>query len=59
MDKTPLKNLGDIGGVAIEIWTMDEGYYFSNVFVGTDADEAEKYRDSHWASKKDIEVSAQ
>lgn len=56
VDKTPLKNLGDVGGVAIEIWTMDEGYFFDNVLVGSDADEAEKYRVSEWAPKKDIEV---
>lgn len=55
VDKTPLKNLGDVGGVAIEIWTMDEGYFFDNVLVGSDADEAEKYRVSEWAPKKDIE----
>ena len=56
VDKTPLKNLGAIGGVAIEIWTMDEGYYFSNIFVGTDKEQAAKYRQSHWAAKKEIEV---
>ena len=56
VDETRLKNMVDVGGAAIEIWTMDEGYYFSNIYVGNDADEAEKYRDSHWSSKKDIEV---
>ncbi|KAK9788860.1 hypothetical protein WJX73_002315 [Symbiochloris irregularis] len=54
-DETPLKNLADIGGVAIEIWTMDDSYYFSSIYVGTDADKAEEHRTTYWAPKKEIE----
>ena len=48
--------MGSIGGVAIEIWTMDEGYIFSNLFIGNDAAEAEQKRTSLWAPKKEAEV---
>ncbi len=56
LDESPLANLGSIGGVAIEIWTMDEGYLFSNVLIANDAAEAEQKRTSLWAPKKEAEV---
>ena len=59
LDEAPLTNLGSIGGVAIEIWTMDEGYLFSNVLIANDAAEAEQKRTSLWAPKKEAEVGIQ
>ena len=56
MDETPLRNLGRIGGAAIEIWTMDEGYYFSNIYIGSDESKAASYREQYWTPKKGVEV---
>ncbi|KAL3157665.1 hypothetical protein ABBQ32_012105 [Trebouxia sp. C0010 RCD-2024] len=54
-DKEPLKNLGPIGAVAVEIWTMDQGYYFDNVLVTNDAEKAKEYREKYWQPKHEIE----
>ena len=56
VDETPLKNMGKIGGAAIEIWTMDEGYFFSNIYIGSDAEQAASYREKYWTPKKGVEV---
>ena len=56
LDESPLSNIGSIGGVAIEIWTMDEGYLFDNVLIANDPSEAEEKRTSLWAPKKAAEV---
>lgn len=56
LDESPLSNIGSIGGVAIEIWTMDEGYLFDNVLIANDPSEAEGKRTSLWAPKKAAEV---
>ena len=55
-DETPLNNLGDIGAVAVEIWTMDQGYFFDNVLVTNKADKAQEYRTNYWQPKHEIEV---
>jgi calnexin len=39
-DKEPLSHVGKVGAVAIEIWTMDEGYFFDNIVVTNSVDEA-------------------
>ncbi len=57
-DKNPLSHIGKIGGVAIEIWTMDEGYYFDNLLVTNDVAEAEKVREELWRPKHDVEMAA-
>ena len=54
-DKEPLKNLDPIGAVAVEIWTMDQGYYFDNVLVTNDAEKAKEYREKHWQPKHEVE----
>jgi hypothetical protein len=41
-DTTPLKHIGKIGGVAIEIWTMDKDYYFDNLVITDSVEKAEK-----------------
>ena len=55
-DKQPLKNLADISAVAVEIWTMDEGYYFDNVLVSNHAEKAQEYREKYWAPKHEHEL---
>ena len=57
-DKEPLSHIGKIGGVAIEIWTMDEGYYFDNLLVTNDVAEAEKVREELWKPKYEVEMAA-
>lgn len=42
--------------MAIEIWTMDEGYLFSNILIANDASTAAQKRTSLWAPKKAAEV---
>lgn len=54
-DKEPLKNLDPIGAVAVEIWTMDQGYYFDNVLVTNDAEKAKEYREKYWQPKHEVE----
>lgn len=58
LDEAPLGNIGQVGGVAIEIWTMDEGYLFDNILVANDASAAEAKRADYWAPKKEAEVCA-
>ena len=55
-DDAPLGNLGRIGAAAVEIWTMDTGYFFDNVLVGSDPASAAAHRTSHWAPKLAAEV---
>ncbi len=56
LDETPLSNIGKVGGVAVEIWTMDEGYLFDNILVANDASAAEAKREALWVPKKEAEV---
>lgn len=58
-DKQPLQNLADISAVAVEIWTMDEGYYFDNVLVSNHAEKAQEYRTKYWAPKHEHELELQ
>lgn len=50
-DDTPLANIGKIGAVGVEIWTMDDGIYFDNILVANDPQLAEEYREKYWAPK--------
>ena len=56
MDDAPLGSLGKIGAAAIEIWTMDTGYFFDNVLVASDPATAAAHRERHWAPKLAAEV---
>ena len=47
---------GQVGAVAIEIWTMDDGYFFDNVVVSNSVEEAAAVRTKTWAPKKELEV---
>ena len=57
-DATPLASIGSVAGVAIEIWTMDQDYFFDTILVDADPAVAEELRDSSWEPKKEAEVSA-
>jgi calnexin len=54
MDETPC-NLPAIGGVAIEIWTMNDGIAFDNIFIGYDANVASDLADRTWKEKNRLE----
>ncbi len=58
LDEAPLTNIGKIGGVAVEIWTMDEGYLFDNILVANDASAAQAKREALWVPKNAAEVGA-
>ena len=58
LDEQPLTNIGKVGGVALEIWTMDSNYYFSNIVIDNDPSEAETARNTYWAPKRAAEVSS-
>jgi hypothetical protein len=36
VDETPLKSIGKVGAVALEIWTMSAGMVFDNFLITTD-----------------------
>ena len=55
-DEAPLTHLGAVGAVAIEIWTMDDGYFFDNVVVSNSEEEATAVREATFAPKKEVEV---
>ena len=57
LDEEPLANVGKVGGVAIEVWTMDNNYYFSNILVDQDPSVAQKVRNQYWQPKQALEVS--
>lgn len=54
-DETPLASIGKVGGAAIEIWTMDDDYFFDNIVVSNSADEAAAIREETFAPKKEVE----
>ncbi len=56
LEETPLANIGKVGGVAIEIWTMDNNYYFDDVVVANDPAVAEAFRLKTWTPKHEVEV---
>ncbi len=56
VDDAPLSKLGKIGAAAVEIWTMDMGYYFDNVLVASSPATAAAHRERHWAPKLAAEV---
>jgi hypothetical protein len=38
VDEAPLKSIGKVGAVAVEIWTMSGGMVFDNFLITTDAE---------------------
>jgi calnexin len=55
-DATPLASIGKVGGIALEIWTMDKGQSFGNVLLSTDPADAAAAREEHWAPKHAVEA---
>lgn len=58
-DGEPLANIGKIGAIAFELWTIDEGYIFDNVLVAETVDVAADARAHGWKDKADAEKAAQ
>jgi len=54
-DKAPLENIGLVGAVAVEIWTMSHGLTFDNIMITTDEEVADDYGDRTWRKKFDAE----
>lgn len=48
-----------IGGVAFEIWTMDQGVLFDNLWIGTDVEAARKFANETFGKKQVIEMAAE
>lgn len=55
-DKEPLKHIGEVGAAAIEIWTMEDGYFFDNIVVAATEDEVASIRETYWKPKHEAEV---
>lgn len=55
-DDTPLANIGKINAAAIEIWTMDNNYYFDDIVVANDPAVAEAFMAKTWGPKHELEV---
>eukprot|EP00803_Ostreobium_quekettii_P003734 evm.model.scf_1433.3 EVM.evm.TU.scf_1433.3 scf_1433:22267-30745(+) len=53
-DKEPLKNVGEVGAVGVEIWTMDSGIFFDNILIGQDEELAATYR-AKWEQRHAVE----
>lgn len=50
-DTEPMAHIGEIGAVAIEIWTMDENYFFDNILITNSVEEAAEVRATTWEPK--------
>jgi len=55
-DEAPLANIGKIDAVAIEIWTMDSGFFFDDIVVANDPSLAAEFREKTYGPKKATEV---
>ena len=51
VDPQPLANIANISAVAIEIWTIDEGYQWDNFYIGRSVKDAKTLRDERWLLK--------
>lgn len=45
-----------IGGIGLELWTMDQGVVFDNMFIGSKLDDAMAYAEKTFTVKKDLEL---
>ncbi|KAJ7116809.1 Calreticulin family-domain-containing protein [Mycena crocata] len=57
-DLTPVKTLGKIGGVGIELWTMTEDILFDNIYVGHSPEDAKAFAAETFEIKKPLENAA-
>ncbi|KAI9099881.1 Calreticulin family-domain-containing protein [Phlyctochytrium arcticum] len=53
-DKTP-SNFNKIGAIGFELWTMQDGIQFDNIYVGHSADDAQKLAEETYVVKAKIE----
>ena len=45
-----------VGGVAVEVWTMQGGLYFDNFVVGNDLDAVQMFGEATWRPRFDAEA---
>ncbi|KAJ7897288.1 Calreticulin family-domain-containing protein [Mycena olivaceomarginata] len=57
-DLTPVKTLGKIGGVGIELWTMTEDILFDNIYIGHSPEDAKAFAAETFDIKKPLEAAA-
>jgi len=50
-DENPLANVGSVGAVAMEIWTMSKGLVVDNVLVAADDVAAKELQETQWRPK--------
>jgi len=48
----------DVGAVGFELWVVNEGSVFDNIFVGDDYEEAKAFADSTWVITAETEKAA-
>ncbi|KAJ3240825.1 hypothetical protein HDU81_002678 [Chytriomyces hyalinus] len=53
-DKQP-SNMGQIGAIGFELWTMQNGILFDNIYIGNSEKDAKAFRKETWAAKYKIE----
>ena len=53
-DKTPLANIGKIGAVGVEIWTMSSGLVIDNIAVDADIDAVKAFGESFEEKDKSV-----
>ncbi|KAJ3251898.1 hypothetical protein HDU77_005559 [Chytriomyces hyalinus] len=53
-DKEP-SNMGQIGAIGFELWTMQNGILFDNIYIGNSEKDAKAFRKETWAAKYNIE----
>ncbi|KAJ3182509.1 hypothetical protein HDU85_002607 [Gaertneriomyces sp. JEL0708] len=53
-DKTP-SNFNKIGAIGFELWSIQNGTMFDNIYIGHSAADAQKLAQETWAIKADIE----
>ncbi|KAJ3028639.1 UNVERIFIED_CONTAM: hypothetical protein HDU68_001220 [Siphonaria sp. JEL0065] len=48
-------NMGKIGAIGFELWTMQDGIQFDNIWIGDSEKEAKAFRIETWAAKYKLE----
>ena len=56
VDEAPLTHIGKVGAAAIEVWSMDDGFYFDNIVVSNSEAEATAVLEKTLAAKNKAEV---
>ena len=58
-DKTPLANIGKIGAVGVEIWTMSSGLVIDNIAVDADIDAVKAFGKSFEEKEKTVNAAVE